>query len=276
MKKLLSALALCLLLPPVVLSAEDANNLTLGSVAMDIPAVMHQRLRPLALYLEQELGQPVVLKPAPDLSKAADEIAGGQVHISYLTPVAYLKARAQGNVQVIAKTLTKGQDTFRLMLVARSDSPIKGPRDLAGKRFAFGDAAAVLQRAVVVNTGIQLEELGSYRYLGHYDNIARGVASGDFDAGILKDTSAEQWKNKGLKVIHTSPPLPPYNIAVSRSVDEATRKKIRAALLKLSPANSEHAKVLKALDDGYTGFAAASEEDYRLVSEMVAPFLTKK
>jgi phosphonate transport system substrate-binding protein len=276
MLTLIRSILLLLSASTAATAAEVPAPLTVGSVAMDIPAVMYQRLRPLANYLEQELGRPVALKPAPDLSKAADEIAGGQVDISYLTPMAYLKAKGKGNVQVIAKIQTKGQDTFRLMLVAREDSPIKSPRDLVGKRFAFGDAAAVLQRAVVVNAGVKLEELGSYRYLGHYDNIARGVANGDFNAGILKDTTAEQWKSKGLKVIHTSPPLPPYNIAVNRALDDATRNKIRAALLKLSSSNPEHAKVLKALDEGYTGFAAASEEDYRLVEEMVAPFLAKK
>lgn len=243
---------------------------------MDIPAVMHQRLKPLSQYLEKELGRSVEIKPANDLTQAADDIASGKVDISYLTPMAYLKAQAKGNVLVIAKAITKGQDSFRLMLVARQDSAINGPRDLVGKRFAFGDAAAVLQRAVVVNAGVALESLGSYHFLGHYDNIARGVANGDFDAGILKDSTAAQWTKQGLKIIHTSPPLPPYNIAVSRSLSEPLRAKVRASLLKLSPANPEHLKVLTALDDGYTGFAAASEEDYRLVESMVAPFLVKK
>jgi len=261
---------------PTALAADQQSTLTVGTVAMDIPAVMVQRLRPLVAYLEKELGRPVALKPAPDLSKASDEIANGHVDISYLTPVAYLKAKSKGNVKVIAKVATKGKDTFRLMLVVRASSPIKSPQELAGKRFAFGDPAAVLQRAVVVNAGMKLEELGSYRFLGHYDNIARGVASGDFDAGILKDTTAEKWQARGLRIIHTSPPLPPYNIAVSRSMDETTRNRIRTALLKLSTANPEHNRVLAALDNGYTGFVAANEEDYRLVENMVAPFLAKK
>jgi phosphonate transport system substrate-binding protein len=264
MKFALLAMWALLLASAAARAVEPTKPLTLGSVAVDIPAVMHQRLRPLASYLEQELGRPVSVKPSSDLSKAADDVANGHVDISYLTPMAYLKAQEKNKVRVIAKALTKGQDSFRLMLVTRHDSPIQSPRDLAGKRFAFGDAAAVLQRAVVVNAGVRLEELGSYRYLGHYDNIARGVASGDFDAGILKDTTAEQWRAKGLRVIHQSPPLPPYNITVSRALDEKTRNQISAALLKLSSANPEHLKVLKALDD------------YRLVRDMAAPFLAKK
>jgi phosphonate transport system substrate-binding protein len=183
-----------------------------------------------------------------------------------------VKARAAGNIRILVKTVTRGQQTFRLMLVTRTGSGIRTVQDLAGKRFAFGDEAATLQRAVLVNAGIRMEQLGSYRFLGHFDNIARGVANGDFDAGILKDTTAFQWENKGLHIIHTSPELPPYNIAVGRRVDETTGRAIQAALLRLNPANPEHRKVIAALDEGYDGFVAADDADYNVVRELIRPF----
>ena len=250
----------------------ELRELSLGSVAMDIPAVMHQRLKPLAAYLTQELARPVRLRLSADMTKAVNEIAAGNVDIAYFSPGAYVRARAAGNIRILVKTVTRGQQTFRLMLVTRADSGIRTVQDLAGKRFAFGDEAAILQRAVLVNAGIRMEQLGSYRFLGHYDNIARGVANGDFDAGILKDTAAFQWENKGLRVIHTSPELPPYNIAVSRQVDEATGRAIQAALLRLNPANPEHRKVIAALDEGYDGFVAADDADYDVVRELIRPF----
>lgn len=76
------------------------------------------------------------------------------------------------------------------MIVVREDSPANRIEDLKGARFAFGDRAALLQRAVVVGAGVSLESLGEYRFLGHYDTIVRGILNGDFDAGILKDTMA--------------------------------------------------------------------------------------
>lgn len=251
---------------------EARQELSLGAVAMDIPAVMHQRLKPLANYLTQELGRPVRLQLSPDLSKAASDVAAGNVDITYLTPIAYVKAQAAGNVYILAKTVTKGRNAFRLMLVVRADSPIRTVQELAGKRFAFGDHAALLQRAVVVNAGMRLEQFSAYRFLGHYDNIARGVVSGDFDAGIVKDTTAFQWEKKGLRIIYASPELPPYNITVGRQVNEPLRRAIQAALLRLDTANPEHRAVIKAMDENYDGFVPASDADYDVVRVLVKPF----
>jgi len=239
---------------------------------MDIPAVMHQRLSPLASYLSQELGIPVRVRPDVGLNQAVNNIAAGHVDIAYLTPIAYVKAQQAGNVRIIAKTVTKGQKSFRLMLVTREDSAIRTVADLTGKRFAFGDEAALVQRAVVVNAGIRLEDFGSYRFLGHYDNIARGVRNGDFDAGILKDTTAYSWEKKGLRIIYSSPELPPYNIVVSQSTPASTAKAIQSALLKLRLDEPGHRDVIRALDQSYDGFAAASDAEYDIIRRIVKPF----
>jgi phosphonate transport system substrate-binding protein len=256
----------------MTVAAAGTGELSLGSVAMDIPAVMHQRLSPLASYLSRELGQPVQVRPDVGLNQAVDNISAGRVDIAYLTPIAYVKAQRDGKVRIIAKTVTKGQKSFRLMLVAREDSTIRKVPDLAGKRFAFGDEAALVQRAVVVNAGIRLENFGSYRFLGHYDNIARGVMNGDFDAGILKDTTAYHWEKKGLRIFYTSPELPPYNIVVSQSMPTSTAKAIQSALLKLNLDNPEHRNVIKALDQSYDGFVATSDAEYDIIRKIVKPF----
>jgi len=265
-------LALLALLTFPAMAEERNKDLSLGTVAMDIPAVMYQRLRPLADYLGAELGQPVKLRPSSDLTKAVDEISAGQVDIAYLTPIAYVKAHESGNVQIVAKTITKGRKSFKLMLVVRHDSPIHQVSDLAGKRFALGDEAALVQRAVVVNAGMPLEKLGSYRFLGHYDNIARGVVNGDFDAGILKDTSAYSWEKKGLRIIYASPELPPYNIVVRKTLPSAQARAIQGALLRLSLENPSHRGIIKALDPSYDGFAATRDAEYDIIRTLVKPF----
>jgi len=255
---------------------DDASELRLGSVAMDIPAEMHRRLTPLTKYLSDTLKRPVTLKLSSSMSSAIDEVSNGSVELAYLTPVAYLKAHAKGNAQLVVRTVTNNKRTFQLMIVVRDDSPIRRIQDLKGKTFAFGDKAAILQRAVVAGAGMPLEGLGEYKFIGHYDNIAKSVAIGDFDAGILKDTMAHDWQHRGLRILHRSPPLPPYNIVASSKVDARLLKQIRQAFLALDIKNPAHKKVIQALDDEYNGFAPASDADYDVVRALIAPFEEKK
>ncbi len=249
------------------------EELLMGSVAMDIPAVMYKRLHPLTEYLSKTLAMDISLKLSPNMKEAINEVAANNVHISYLTPVAYIKAHEKGQARIVAKTITKGRSSFQLMIVVKDDSPIKSIEDLNQKSFAFGDPAALLQRAVVVGSGITLDKFAEVKYLGHYDNIARGVMSGDFDAGIMKDTLVNKWQDKGLRVLYASPALPPYNIVVNGKVSEPLFEKIRSAFLQLDPEKPEHLKIIKSLDKRYTGFAKTTDEEYDVVRKLVAPFI---
>jgi len=255
-------------------AAED--ELLMGSVAMDIPAVMYKRLHPLTEYLSKTLGVGISLRLSPNMKEAINEVAANNVHISYLTPVAYIKAHKKGGARLVAKTVTKGRSSFQLMIVVKKDSPIKTVADLNQKNFAFGDPAALLQRAVVVGSGITLDKFSEVKFLGHYDNIARGVMSGDFDAGILKDTLVNKWQDKGLRVLYASPHLPPYNIVVNGELSEPLYQKIKSAFLGLDSNNPEHLKIIKSLDKKYTGFAVTSDKEYDVVRKLVAPFIKAK
>ncbi|MGW8246521.1 MAG: PhnD/SsuA/transferrin family substrate-binding protein [Acidiferrobacterales bacterium] len=267
-----SAFASILFYPNIALAQEKQNEILFGSVAMDIPAAMYTRLKPLTDYLSQTLKQPVTLKLSPNMASAIDEVASGNVQLAYLTPVAYLEARKKGHAQLIAKTITNGKGSFRLMIVVRQDSPVKTINDLVGKDFAFGDEKALLQRATVVGAGLPLNKLHSYKFIGHYDNIVRAVISGDFDAGILKDTMAYKWQGKGIRIIYQSPDLPPYNITASRDTSPQTVAELRKAFLALNAKNPAHMKVIKALDKKYDGFAPTSDSEYDVVRKLVAPF----
>jgi phosphonate transport system substrate-binding protein len=253
-------------------TAYAADEILFGSVAMDIPAVMHKRLTPLTKYLSDKLGRTVSLKLAPNMGVAIEETATGQVDLAYLTPVAYIKAKNKGNAQVLVKTVTDGMASFQLMIVVKEDSPIKSIQDLVGKSFAFGDKRALLQQATVVGAGVKLEQFSEYQFLGHYDNIARAVLNNDFDAGVLKDTMALKWEGKGLRILYRSPPLPPYNIAVSAKVDKKLVAQLRDAFLALDGKNPEHLAIIKALDKKYDGFAPTSDAEYDVVRTLIAPF----
>lgn len=247
-----------------------ATDIHLGSVAMDIPAEMVRRLTPLAKYLSEQTGLNVEFRASPNLGSAVDELGKNTTQIAYFTPAAYLEAHEKYGAEPLVNPLSKGKGTFTLMIAVAKNSPIKTVEDLRGKKFAFGDKKALLQPAVVENSGIKLSEFASYDYLNHYDNIAKAVINGDFDAGILKDTIAEKFADQGIRVIHTSPPLPSYLFAINKKLPPKTVAKLKKAMLALKDDTEEHKAILTALEKGYNGFEAASDKDFDAIRRLLA------
>lgn len=266
-----ATLLLVLVITPACALASN-EPIRLGSVAMDIPAQMDKRLTPLTNYLSTALGRPVILSLSPNMATAITEIVEGNVDLAYLTPVAYVTSQKKGNTRVVVKVVTKGQGSFQLMIVVREDSPIQTVADLAGRSFAFGDQGALLQRAVVVGAGMPLNKLGKYDFLGHYDNIVRAVLHRNFDAGILVDAAAVKWQGKGVRILHSSVPLPPYNITASSKLDSAVLTRVQEALLRLDPNKPEHQPIIRALDDSCSGFAPTNDAEYDVVRQLIKPF----
>jgi phosphonate transport system substrate-binding protein len=258
--------------PPGIANEAEQAPLRFGSVAADTPAVMHERLKPLTEYLSTALNRPVTLKLSANMSSAINEVASGNVDIAYLTPVAYIKSHDQGSTRILVKTVTRDVPKFRLVIAVNSAGEIKTPADLVGKRFAFGDRAALLHRATLVASGVQLEDLGNYEFLGHYNNIVRGILHKHFDAGVLTETEASKWRDKGLSVIYTSEELPPYNITVSKNVDDALFNQLREIFIKLDDEKPDQKKAIKSLEKDYTGFAATSDSEYDVIRRLVKPF----
>ncbi len=262
-----------LLLNSVTCAAEQhsGRDLHLGSVAMDIPAEMVKRMTPLAKYLTAKTGITVNFRASPNLGSAVEDLGMNHTQIAYLTPAAYLEAHEKYGAIPLVNPLSKGKGSFNLMLVVQKDSAIKSVSDLRGKKFAFGDKKAKLQPAVVEAAGIKLEEFASYDYLNHYDNIAKAVIHGDFDAGILKDTVAEKFASQGLRVIHTSPALPSYVFAVNKGLPAITISRLKNALLALKDNSEANKAILNALEIGYNGFEVASDKDFDGIRKLLGP-----
>lgn len=252
--------------------ASSDRPLRFGSVAMDSPVLMQRRLLPLTTYLSKALGRPVILKLSTSMPDAINALVNGTVDFAYMTPVAYLDAHARGNANLVVRMVTEGSPYFKLMIIVRQNSPIHRVANLAGKRFAFGDRAALLQRAVVVGAGMPLQRLGSYSFVNHYDNVVRGVLVGDYDAGIVIENTAHLWRGRGIRILYSSQALPPYNIAASQKLPHATVARLRQALLRVNSAQSGYRPVIKALGETYTGFAPARDSDYDIIRKLITPF----
>ncbi len=251
--------------------AED-TMVTMGSVAMDIPVEMVKRMSALTNYLALNTGLNIRFRPSPNLGSAVDDIGTEQTQIAYLTPVAYIDAQKKYGVIPLVAPTTNGKPTFSLVIATKAGSAIHYPADLKGKRFAFGDEKALLQKAAVASMGLGTTDFSQFAYLKHYDNIAKAVLAGDFEGGILKDSTADDFKDKGIVVIGSTPALPSYVFAVHPSMPVSMRNKLRDAFLSLKKDTPVGAVTLDAFDSSYDGFVVIQDNAYDSVRKLIQPF----
>lgn len=262
--KLFATISLALLLGSTNIFATEIK---FGSVATDTPAAMVKRVTPMVEYLAQKTGYKVSLQLSPDITSSTDSLGLNTTQIAFLTPAAYVQAHKKYGVLPLVSFLQNGKNYFNLIIVVKKNGPIKTVKDLKGKTFAFGDKKAKLQPAVVIKSGIKLEELSSYQYLNHYDNIAKAVIHGDFDAGILTDAVVDRYKKLGteLRIIYVSDPLPSHVIAINNKVTPEVAHKLQEALLSLNGKNPKEKALIAGLESSYDGFQKGDDKDYDVV-----------
>ena len=84
------------------------------------------------------------------------------------------------------------------------------------------------------------------------------------------DSVANRFKNRGLKVIDVSDPIPGLPIVVRADTSPRLIESIKKALLSLDYNNPEHRKMMERWDEEFRyGFVEATDSDYDAIREMI-------
>jgi phosphate/phosphite/phosphonate ABC transporter binding protein len=255
--------------------AEDTSEglLKMGIVPLESPAVMYKKFSPLAEYLSKRLKRKVELRVAVDFQSAVNDIGQGITHLCFMTPSTYVEAHGKYAVRVLVKALREGKPFQHSVIVTRDDSSINTLEDIRGRSFAFGDphstSSHIVPRAMLLSAGIDVSDLLYHNYLGHHDDVAKAVLSGDFDAGAVMESTAYAFKDKGLKLLKISDDIPEFNICVSSALDPQVSGELIDALVSINDGTPEGSAILKSINKSYTGFLGASDEDYNGVRTMM-------
>jgi phosphonate transport system substrate-binding protein len=202
----------------------------------DTPSRLFIRFRPLCDYLQEAIGAPIELQIASSYEQQIADVAQGRVHLSYMGPTPYLRARARTDaLRLLAAEAIDGVAAYRAAIVVRADSPLRSLAQLRGRSMAFGNAISfssfVVPRYMLAQAGVSLRDLGYFRHLNRHERVALAVLHGDFDAGGLRLDVADEYLARGLRVLAASEPLPPHVIVATAAVAPTLDARIAAAVL---------------------------------------------
>lgn len=254
--------------------AVSGGVLRMGIVPLDAPAVMFKNFSPLAEYLGRKIKRKIDLKVAVDFQSAIRDLEQGVTQFCFMTPSTYIMAHTKFKAKVVAKALKDGKPFHHAVIVVKSDSSINTVEDIRGHSFAFGDVQStsshIVPRAMLLAAGIDLKDLLYYNYLGHHNDVLKGVMSGDFDAGGVMESAALKQQDMGIRILRISEEIAEFNITAAADIDKEVLGELKKALLALNDTEPEKKGVLKAINEHYTGFVEAADDDYNNVRVMMS------
>lgn len=253
-----------------------------SAITLYHPIVMYQKYQPLMDFLTKNTPYRFELKLSQDYRDIINFLKSNKVQVALLGGVTYLEAKKEFDVIPILKPLgADGKPFYKCVIITRdTDEEINELSDLKGKSVAFASKLSTSGNLAplyhLYSNGLSLQDLARYENFRYHDSVAREVLRGNFDAGAVIDSVANRFKNRGLKIIDVSEPIPGLPIVVRADASPKLIESIKKAIMSLDYKNPGHRKMMEQWDEEFRyGFAEAKDSDYDIIREMIN-YLHKK
>ena len=215
--------------------------------------------------------KPVDLVVTTDYSSMIEAARFGRIEIAYFGPLSYVLARSKASdLEPFAVGISKGSPTYKSVVIARADGPVKSLADIKGKMMGYGDQAStsshLIPRALLANKGLIADKDYKFAMLGTHDAVARAVQAGKVQAGGLSEAIFTNLVAKGtidgkeVKVIAESEPIPNYPIVMQGFLAPELKAAIRTAFIEM-----KDKAILKAFRA--EGFAPTDDKAYDILRD---------
>ena len=251
--------------------AQQLTELRVGLIPSEDAQAMMRASQQVMEQLAAKTGMKVKPFVANDYNGVIEAMRSGKIDVAYFGPFSYVLASQLANAEAFAIPVAKksGKSSYQSLIISRKD---KGPATVAqlqGKTFAFVDPSSasghLFPKAGLKGDGVDTDKYFSrVIFSGSHDASIMAVANGKVDAAAVADPIFQTAIAKGhvkaedFQVIWRSQPIPESPMAWRKNLDEATKKKVAAALAEI--------KGLPWGDRGeLNGFAPTNDQAYDVV-----------
>jgi phosphonate transport system substrate-binding protein len=230
-----------------------------------------QNAQPLKAYLESTLKKEIELVVTTDYSSMIEAMRFNRIEIAYFGPLSYVLAKSKApGIEPFAVGVSRGSPTYKSVIIALADGPVKTIADIKGRTMGFGDNAStsshLIPRAFLANKGLIGESDYKLAHLGTHDAVARAVQAGQVQAGGLSQEIFNVLVAKGtidgarLKVLAESDPIPNYPMVMQGNLAPELKDAIKRAFIEL-----KDAAILKTFRA--EGFVATNDKAYDILRD---------
>ena len=267
---LCSLIAAMTLLPPAARAGDPLKpepKIRLCVVVSSSPDYVILQWYPMLTYLTGAIGRPFEILIRDSYEDMLDDYRRGEIDLLMSGPFNYVKTKQAAGATLVAAAERLDPNRFHGVIAVRGASSVDSLEELRGKIFAFTEPYSttgyLLPRLLMADAGI-VQPADFFRevvFSGHHAEALEAVISGHVDAAAFVSYLVEEAKrDRGidLKVIATTPTLPPEPVYAHPSLDPALVARIRDALLVM------HERVPPDVMErlGLSRFSAVADSDY--------------
>lgn len=253
-----------------------------GVISRYTPTTIYQGYQPIMDYLTEVTPYRFELKLGRTYWETVELLASGKVTVAFLGRRVYLQGRDRHGLTAILKPLNDDfQPTFQDAVITRNDSGIRSLQDLVGRSVAMPSQDSYsgnwLKAEGFTAGGQGKFPLKKIQHFEHHHTVVYQVLRGNFDAGVVRESVAEEYEGKGISIVARAKPVPGSPIVTTKHHDPAIVGAFTRALLAVDPRKPEFADRLAAWDTEFRhGFAAATDRDYDHLQTILAPLKADK
>jgi phosphonate transport system substrate-binding protein len=251
-----------------------------------VPSVEQQKLAEdgakLAQLIKKQTGYTVKVSVPTSYAAVVEAMGAKQVDVGWLPPFPYVLAHQKFDVEVILKSVRGGSASYNGLIIVRTDSGIKGLRDLRGKRFAYVDALStsgcIYPKIILTNEGVDPDKFfGQTKFAGSHDAVISAVYYRQVDAGAIYGGPVSDARERMVRtipdimtktrIIAKTPPIPNDTVSVRKDLPPNVVKKLKEGLMAIAKSDEGRKTVLSLY--GIDNLIPASDSDYDSVRHAV-------
>ena len=196
--------------------------------------------------IENLTGYSITPIKVTDYNAAVEAMRAGRAEIAWFGGKTYIMAAELADAEAFAAGIRKGETdaTYFTYFVVRADSPLTAFEEVRGTVLGLNNIGStsgdLIPQVELSKIGLAIDDPGHFEqvfYAGSHDACLLsvlnrhadvcGMSSRNFDVRLADGT----FKREQVRIIHTSPPVPPPPLAYSTRLPPEVRDNIKRATL---------------------------------------------
>jgi len=246
-----------------------------GVISRYAPTLIYERYQPVMDYLSTAGTYRYELKLSTSYEDAAEQLRRGDVVASFFGTWIYARLGPHlGLEPVLAPRNEEGGTSFHAVLIVAAASPLSKTADLAGHRVAlpsrFSYAGNWLSAEALPGAGLSIADLDSVHHFDYHQTVVHRVMDGQFDAGVVRETVAQEFAGQGIRIIARSGPFPGPPLVVRAGNPHPAIPEMVRLLLTLAPSEPTDGTLLRGWAKEFAqGFVAVDAGNYEPIVRLL-------